>query len=76
LTDVNECLPLIKRDVAGVCPTICDSDAVNRMQSCDFCGRHAAAAGERALAERFWSANCEKGHQLSRVNLGKFLRER
>jgi len=45
------------------------------MQSCDFCGRHAAAAGERALAERLWGANCEKGHQLSCVNLGKMLED-
>jgi len=70
ITDVNECMPLIRRDAAAFCPVICEGTSENRMQSCDHCGRHSAKVGERALAERWWGGNCERGHALSCVNLG------
>jgi TPR repeat protein len=70
ITDVNECMPLIRRDAARFCPVICEGTTENRMQSCDHCARHAAEIGERALADRWWGGTCERGHMLSCVNLG------
>jgi hypothetical protein len=65
LTNVNECLPLIRADMSGVCPEICDDSSPNRMQSCDRCASHAESVGERSLAERWWTGNCQRGHRPS-----------
>lgn len=76
VTDVNECLPLIRRDAEAVCPTICEGTTENRKQSCDHCGRHATKTEKRALALAWLGGNCENGYPLSCVNLGLFLQER
>lgn len=57
--DVNDCRSLMRTDLRGVCPRICEGTTENRMQSCGRCAREAEAAGELELAEAWFAATCQ-----------------
>ena len=63
--DVNDCTPLMRRELRGVCSRVCEGTSENRMQSCTHCGREAEAAGEPALAEAWFAGACQKGNRLA-----------
>jgi hypothetical protein len=65
LSDVNECRPLIRADMAGVCPAICEGTSPNRTQSCEHCARHAESVGALDLAAAWFALTCERGHRSS-----------
>ena len=69
--DVNDCRALMRRDLGGVCPLICEGTTENRMHTCGHCARDAEAAGERALAEAWFSANCQHGYRWSCEDLAR-----
>jgi hypothetical protein len=57
--DVNDCRTLMRADLRGVCPRICEGTTPNRTQSCEHCAREAEAAGELQLAEEWFTATCQ-----------------
>jgi hypothetical protein len=65
LSDVNECRPLIREDMAGVCPRICEGTSPNRTQSCARCARHAESVGALDLAAAWYAQSCERGYRPS-----------
>lgn len=65
LTDVNECLPLIRSDWREACPVICEGTTANRMQSCDRCAKQAESSGAPELALAWSKGNCQRGHRPS-----------
>lgn len=65
LSDVNECRPLIREDMAGVCPRICEGTSPNRAQSCAHCARHAESVGALDLAAAWYAQSCERGYRPS-----------
>ena len=69
--DVNDCRPLMRRDLRGVCPLICEGTTESRWHTCGYCAREAEAAGDRALAESWFAANCQHGYQWSCQDLAR-----
>jgi hypothetical protein len=69
--DVNDCRALMRRDLRGVCPVICEGTTENRWHTCGYCARDAEAAGERALAEAWFAANCQHGYKWSCQDLAR-----
>ncbi len=59
--DVNDCAPMIRRDLRGVCPRICSGATESLWHTCGHCAREAVAAGERQLAEAWLSSTCSRG---------------
>jgi len=57
--DVNDCRTLMRADLRGVCPRICEGTTANRVQSCEHCAREAVAAGEMQLAEEWLTTTCQ-----------------
>jgi hypothetical protein len=65
LGDVNDCVPLMKRDLAGVCEPVCEGSSELRLQSCRRCADEAARAGRRDLAERWWTSACRNNDRTA-----------
>jgi hypothetical protein len=63
--DVNDCIPLMRRDLQGVCPQICSGTSESRMHSCVYCAREAVSAGAPALAEAWLAVSCGRGYRWS-----------
>ena len=63
--DVNDCRPLMDRDLTGVCQQICAGASESLMHTCGFCAREAAAAGASELAEAWLASSCARGYRWS-----------
>jgi hypothetical protein len=63
--DVNDCKRLMKSDLRGVCVPACEGTRENLKQTCWHCAKEAEAAGERALAEAWFSNVCQKGSRFA-----------
>jgi hypothetical protein len=63
--DVNDCRPLMRRDLASVCNRVCAGATENLLHTCGYCARDALAAGTPALAEAWLSSACARGYQWS-----------
>lgn len=63
--DVNDCMPLVRRDLRSVCPVICDGNTDLRFQSCRFCAEEAEKQGQPALGKAWRTANCARGDRWS-----------
>lgn len=63
--DVNDCMPLMRRDLHGVCSQICAGASESRMHSCGYCAREAVSAGASDLAEAWLAASCARGYRWS-----------
>lgn len=74
--DVNDCMPLMRRDLRGVCPQICSGTTESRMHSCGYCAREAVSAGAPALAEAWLAASCARGYRWSCRDLEQLQRAR
>jgi len=61
--DVNDCMPMMRRDLRGVCPRICSGTTENLWHTCGYCAREAIAAGERGLAEQWLASSCSSGYR-------------
>ena len=73
--DVNDCRTLMRADLRGVCPRICEGTTENRMQSCGHCAREAEAAGDLQLAEAWFAATCQSPQRWACDDLAR-LRQR
>ena len=73
--DVNDCRTLMRADLRGVCPRICEGTTENRMQSCGHCAREAEAAGELKLAEAWFAVTCQSPQRWACDDLER-LRQR
>jgi hypothetical protein len=73
--DVNDCRTLMRTDLRGTCPRICEGTTENRMQSCGHCAREAEAAGELELAEAWFTATCQSPQRWGCDDLAR-LRQR
>jgi hypothetical protein len=74
--DVNDCRPLMRRDLEGVCRQICAGASESLMHSCGFCAREAAAAGASELAEAWLAGSCARGYRWSCRDLEQLQRAR
>jgi hypothetical protein len=74
--DVNDCRPLMRRDLEGVCRQICAGTSESLMHTCGFCAREAAAAGATELAEAWLSSSCAHGYRWSCRELEQVQRAR
>jgi hypothetical protein len=72
--DINDCLPLVRRDRHGVCRLICAGTTESRMHSCGRCASEAVAAGEPELAEEWLAGTCGRGYRWGCTELTR-LRE-
>lgn len=63
--DVNDCVPLMKADLAGVCETVCEGSSELRLQSCRRCAEEADAQGRRDLANRWLASACRKNDRIA-----------
>jgi len=63
--DVNDCRPLMRRDLASICNRVCAGATENLLHTCGYCARDALAAGTPALAEAWLSGACARGHGWS-----------
>lgn len=63
--DVNDCMPLVRRDLRSACPVICEGDTELRFQSCRFCADEAERQGDPVLARGWRETNCAKGDRWS-----------
>jgi hypothetical protein len=74
--DVNDCRPLMSRDLHGVCAEICQGTTESRMHTCTYCARDAEAAGEPDLARAWYAGNCERGYAWSCTELERLRKPR
>jgi hypothetical protein len=63
--DVNDCVPLMKRDLAGVCEPVCEGSSELRLQSCRRCAEEAGQQGRRDLAERWLGVACRNNDRVA-----------
>ena len=63
--DVNDCRPLMRRDLASICSRICAGTTESLLHTCGYCARDALAAGMPALAEAWLTGACARGHGWS-----------
>jgi hypothetical protein len=63
--DVNDCRPLMQRDLASICNRVCGGASEALLHTCGYCARDALAAGAPALAEAWLSAACARGYSWS-----------
>jgi ABC-type nickel/cobalt efflux system permease component RcnA len=63
--DVNDCRPLMRRDLVSICNRVCAGATENLLHTCGYCARDALAAGTPALAEAWLSGACARGHGWS-----------
>jgi ABC-type nickel/cobalt efflux system permease component RcnA len=63
--DVNDCRPLMRRDLASICNRVCAGATESLLHTCGYCAREALAAGTPALAEAWLSGACARGHRWS-----------
>jgi hypothetical protein len=69
--DVNDCRPLMRRDLASICSRVCAGTTESLLHTCGHCARDALAAGTPALAEAWLSGACARGHSWSCRDLGE-----
>lgn len=63
--DVNDCVPLMKRDLAGVCAPVCAGSSELRLQSCRRCAEEADAQGRHDLAELWLTMACRNNDRIA-----------
>ena len=61
--DVNDCLPLIRRDARAVCPQICAGQTELRGQSCWHCAEQARQNALVDLADAWQAQACAAGYR-------------
>jgi hypothetical protein len=74
LGDVNDCKPLMRRDLNAVCAPACEGTSDNRQQTCRHCARQAEAAGERGLAVQWLGGLCQRGSRFACDELARLGR--
>jgi ABC-type nickel/cobalt efflux system permease component RcnA len=63
--DVNDCRPLMRRDLAPICSRVCAGTSESLLHTCGYCARDALAADMPALAATWLSGACARGHRWS-----------
>jgi hypothetical protein len=63
--DVNDCRPLMRRDLASICSRVCAGATESLLHTCGYCARDALAAGAPDVAEAWLSGACARGHSWS-----------
>jgi hypothetical protein len=60
--DVNDCRPLMRRELERICALVCAGTTESRWHTCGYCAKDALAAGRAAIAEAWLASTCQRGY--------------
>jgi hypothetical protein len=60
--DVNDCRPLMRRDLERICALVCAGTIESQWHTCGYCAKDALAAGQKAIAEAWLASTCQRGY--------------
>jgi hypothetical protein len=60
--DVNDCRPLMRRDLDSICTLLCAGDTESQWHTCGYCAKDAVAAGRPQAAEAWLASTCQRGY--------------
>jgi hypothetical protein len=63
--DVNDCRPLMRRDLVGICAQICAGTTESLFHTCGQCAQDAMKAGEPGIAASWLTSTCSRGYSWS-----------
>lgn len=72
--DVNDCRPLMRRDLARVCAQVCTGTRESQWHTCGYCARDALSLGRPAQAEAWLAATCSRGYRWGCRDLAELQR--
>ena len=60
--DVNDCRPLMRRDLEEICALVCAGSTESQWHTCGYCAKDALAAGKPETAEAWLASTCQRGY--------------
>jgi hypothetical protein len=73
--DVNDCRPLMGRDLEGICALVCAGTTESQWHTCGYCAKDALAAGQPRLAEAWLASTCQRGYRWGCRDLEELRRQ-
>jgi len=74
--DVNDCRPLMRRDLERICALVCAGTIESQWHTCGYCAKDALAAGQPAIAAAWLESTCQRGYSWGCRDLEELRRQR
>ena len=73
--DVNDCRPLMARDLERICALVCAGTTESQWHTCGYCAKDALAAGQPEIAEAWLASTCQRGYSWGCRDLEELRRQ-